>query len=58
MKLRVVIVVPLIVTIASLAVAQDNTKAAQAAAEAWLRLVDWGTMPKAGRTPPPYSKQR
>ncbi len=42
MKLRVVIVVPLIVTIASLAVAQDNTKAAQAAAEAWLRLVDSG----------------
>jgi hypothetical protein len=42
MKLRVVIVALLIVTFTTFAVAQGKTKAAQTAADAWLRLVDSG----------------
>jgi hypothetical protein len=42
MKRRVVIVSLLVVTMASFVVAQEKTKDAQAAAEAWLQLVDSG----------------
>jgi len=42
MKLRVGVVVLLMFALASVAVAEDKTKAAEAAAEAWLQLVDSG----------------
>jgi hypothetical protein len=42
MKLRVAVVSLLVVTFATLAVAQDKTKAAELASEAWLKFVDSG----------------
>ncbi len=42
MKLRVAVVVLLIVALAGVAMAEDKTKAGEAASEAWLQLVDSG----------------
>jgi hypothetical protein len=42
MKLRIVVVILLVLTFAAFAVAQDQNKAAEAAAEAWLKFVDSG----------------
>ncbi|MGD0929225.1 MAG: DUF4019 domain-containing protein [Candidatus Korobacteraceae bacterium] len=42
MKLRVAVVALLIVALAGVTLAEDKTKAAEAAAEAWLELLDSG----------------
>ncbi len=42
MKLRAVVIALLIATCTAFGVAQDKTKAAQTAAEAWLKLIDSG----------------
>ncbi len=42
MKMRVVVVALLVLTFAAAAVAQDKTKPAEAASEAWLKFVDSG----------------
>jgi len=42
MKLRIVVVALLMLTFAGFAVAQDKSKAAEAASEAWLKFVDSG----------------
>jgi len=42
MKLRIVVVALLMLTFAEFAVAQDKSKAAEAASEAWLKFVDSG----------------
>lgn len=46
MKLRAAVAVLLVLTFAGFAVAEDKTKAAEAASEAWLKFVDSGDYPQ------------